>query len=116
MHYLPLTPEDEKHILSRLGVGSLSELIDRIIPPDIQFKGEIGLPHAVSEIEIRKILNALAGKNYNTNECVSFLGAGVYDHYIPAVVDSIISRSEFYTAYTPYQAEVSQGTLQSIFE
>ncbi|MGB9720947.1 MAG: aminomethyl-transferring glycine dehydrogenase subunit GcvPA [bacterium] len=116
MHYLPLTPEDEKHILSRLGVSSFSELIDRVIPPDVQFKEKIGLPPAGSEIEVRKMLNTLAGLNYDTNDFLSFLGAGVYDHYIPAIVDSIISRSEFYTAYTPYQAEVSQGTLQSIFE
>lgn len=116
MHYLPLTAQDEQNILQRLGVNSFSELIDKIIPPDIQFKGKINLPEAVSEIEIRKILKSIAGMNYNTNDFVSFLGAGIYDHYIPAIVDSIISRSEFYTAYTPYQAEVSQGTLQTIFE
>ncbi|MEO0127854.1 MAG: aminomethyl-transferring glycine dehydrogenase subunit GcvPA [candidate division WOR-3 bacterium] len=116
MHYLPLTPEDEKKILNRLGVGSFEELINRIIPPEIQFKGKIGLPSEVSEIEVRRILHSLAGMNYNTFDFISFLGAGVYDHYIPAIVDSIISRSEFYTAYTPYQAEVSQGTLQTIFE
>jgi glycine dehydrogenase subunit 1 len=116
MHYLPLTPEDEKKILNRLGIGSFAELIDKIIPPEIQFKGKIGLPQGVSEIEIRKILYSVAGQNSNTGEFISFLGAGVYDHYIPAIIDTIISRSEFYTAYTPYQAEVSQGTLQSIFE
>ncbi len=116
MHYLPLTPEDEKKILKRLGFDSFAELIDKIIPSELQFKGKIGLPSAVSEIEIRKILSSLAGMNYNTLDFISFLGAGVYDHYIPAIVDSIISRSEFYTAYTPYQAEVSQGTLQTIFE
>uniref|UniRef100_A0A7V3VTA2 Probable glycine dehydrogenase (decarboxylating) subunit 1 n=1 Tax=candidate division WOR-3 bacterium TaxID=2052148 RepID=A0A7V3VTA2_UNCW3 len=116
MHYLPLTPEDEKKILSRLGVGSFSELLDRIIPPEIQFKGKVGLPPGISEIEVRKILYSISGQNINTNDFISFLGAGVYDHYIPAIVDSIISRSEYYTAYTPYQAEVSQGTLQTIFE
>jgi len=116
MHYLPLTPQDEEEILKRLDVSSFSELIDKIIPPDIQFKGKVNLPDAVSEIEIRKILKSIADINYNTNDFVSFLGAGIYDHYIPAIIDSIISRSEFYTAYTPYQAEVSQGTLQSIFE
>ncbi len=116
MHYLPLTSQDEQKILQRLGVNSFSELIDKIIPSDSQFKGKIELPEAVSEIEIRKILKSIAGMNCNTNDFVSFLGAGIYDHYIPAVIDSIISRSEFYTAYTPYQAEVSQGTLQTIFE
>ncbi len=116
MHYLPLTPEDEKKILNRLGVGSFEDLINKIIPLEIQFKGKVGLPPAVSELEVRKILHNIAGMNHSTYDCISFLGAGVYDHYIPAIVDSITSRSEFYTAYTPYQAEVSQGTLQTIFE
>ncbi|MEO0137303.1 MAG: aminomethyl-transferring glycine dehydrogenase subunit GcvPA [candidate division WOR-3 bacterium] len=116
MHYLPLTPQDEEKILHRLGVGSFNELVDKIIPPELQFQGQIGLPPAASEIETRKILHKLAIANCNTNDYISFLGAGVYDHYIPAIIDSIISRSEFYTAYTPYQAEVSQGTLQTIFE
>jgi glycine dehydrogenase subunit 1 len=115
MHYLPLTPQDEKEMLTRIGVSSFKELIDQIIPQHLQYHGEIPIPEAVSENEVRKILGALAGKNLNTDDYLSFLGAGVYDHYIPAIVDSLISRSEFYTAYTPYQAEVSQGTLQSIF-
>ncbi len=116
MHYLPLTPQDEKEILERLGVSSFPELIDQIVPKDLQHQGTCGLPDAVSEHEMRKILRSLAGENFNSDDYISFLGAGVYDHYIPAVVDDIISRSEFYTAYTPYQAEVSQGTLQTIFE
>lgn len=116
MHYLPLTPQDEKEILNRLGVSSFQELIDQIIPKNLQYQGKCGLPDSVSENEVRKILRDLAGENYDSNEYISFLGAGVYDHYIPAVVNSLISRSEFYTAYTPYQAEVSQGTLQTIFE
>ena len=116
MHYLPLTPQDEKEILGRIGVTSFQELIDKIVPENVQYHGKCGLPDAVSENEIRKILRSLAGENYNNNDYLSFLGAGVYDHYIPAIVDSLISRSEFYTAYTPYQAEVSQGTLQTIFE
>ncbi|GAI20412.1 unnamed protein product, partial [marine sediment metagenome] len=116
MHYLPLTSQDEKEILNKIGVSSFQELIDKIIPEDLQYNGKCGLPDAVSENEIRKILRSLAGENYNNNNYLSFLGAGVYDHYIPAIVDSLISRSEFYTAYTPYQAEVSQGTLQTIFE
>ena len=116
MHYLPLTSQDEKEMLARIGASSFKELIDQIIPGNLQYHGEIQIPNAVSESEVRKILSGLADKNLNTDECLSFLGAGVYDHYIPAIVDSLISRSEFYTAYTPYQAEVSQGTLQSIFE
>ena len=116
MHYLPLTPQDEKEMLARIGVSSFKELIDQIIPQHLQYHGEIPIPAAVSENEVRRIVGALAGKNLNTDDHLSFLGAGVYDHYIPAIIDSLISRSEFYTAYTPYQAEVSQGTLQSIFE
>ena len=116
MQYLPLTPQDEKEMLARIGVSSFEELIDKIIPKDLQYDGEISMPKAVSESEVRKILGELAGKNVNTDDHLSFLGAGVYDHYIPAIIDSLISRSEFYTAYTPYQAEVSQGTLQTIFE
>jgi len=116
MHYLPLTPQDEKEILARIGVSSFEELLNQIIPKDMQYQGEIEMPVGVSENEVRKILGDLAGKNFNIDEYLSFLGAGVYDHYIPAVIDSLISRSEFYTAYTPYQAEVSQGTLQTIFE
>jgi glycine dehydrogenase subunit 1 len=116
MHYLPLTPQDEKEMLVRIGVSSFKELIDQIVPQHLQYHGEIPIPEAVSESEVRKILGELAGKNLNTADYLSFLGAGVYDHYIPAIIDSLISRSEFYTAYTPYQAEVSQGTLQSIFE
>lgn len=116
MHYIPLTPQDEEKILKKLGVNSFQELIDQIVPNDLQYKGEIGLPPKSSEIEARRFLKSLAENNLNTEDYISFLGAGVYDHYIPAIVDNIISRSEFYTAYTPYQAEVSQGTLQTIFE
>ena len=116
MHYLPLTPQDEKEILERLGVSSFQTLIDQIVPKDLQQQQPCGLPDAVSEHTIRRVLKDLAAANCNTADYVSFLGAGIYDHYIPAIVDSLISRSEFYTAYTPYQAEVSQGTLQVIFE
>jgi len=116
MQYLPLTSQDEKEILEKLGVSSFQELLDQIVPKDLQHQGKCGLPDAVSEHEIRQILRNLASKNLNSQDYISFLGAGVYDHYIPAIIDSLISRSEFYTAYTPYQAEVSQGTLQTIFE
>jgi glycine dehydrogenase subunit 1 len=116
MHYLPLTPQDEQDILRRIGAASFQELIDQIVPKELQHQDTCGLPEAVSENEVRTILHSLARKNSNTVDFVSYLGAGIYDHYIPALIDSIISRSEFYTAYTPYQAEVSQGTLQSIFE
>jgi len=116
MQYLPLTPQDEKEILKRIGVPSFEELINEIIPKDLQHQDVCGLPNAVSEHEVRKLLADLARKNLNTGDYLTFMGAGIYDHYIPAIIDSLISRSEFYTAYTPYQAEVSQGTLQTIFE
>ncbi len=116
MHYIPLTTLDEKEMLERIGVGSFQDLVDQIIPKDLQLAGKCGLPEAMSEHEVRRLLHELAGRNLNSLEAISFMGAGIYDHYIPAVIDSLISRSEFYTAYTPYQAEVSQGTLQTIFE
>ncbi|OGC39309.1 glycine dehydrogenase, partial [candidate division WOR-3 bacterium RBG_13_43_14] len=116
MQYIPLTPQDEKEMLARIGVASFDDLIDQIIPKDFQFTGKCGLPEAKSEHEVRRLLHEVAAKNLNNLQTVSFMGAGIYDHYIPAIIDSLISRSEFYTAYTPYQAEVSQGTLQTIFE
>jgi glycine dehydrogenase subunit 1 len=116
MQYLPLTPQDEREILEKIGVSSFKELLNEIVPPDLQYSGACGLPPAVSEHEVRLLLGEMASSNRSCAECISFLGGGIYDHYIPAIVDSIISRSEFYTAYTPYQAEVSQGTLQTIFE
>jgi glycine dehydrogenase subunit 1 len=116
MHYLPLTSQDEKEILERLGVASFQDLLDQIIPKDLQHYEPCGLPTALSETDVRKLLKTLSNKNYNTDEFTSFLGGGIYDHYIPAIINSLILRSEFYTAYTPYQAEVSQGTLQTIFE
>ena len=116
MQYLPLTPQDEKEMLARIGVASFDELLDRIVPKDLQHDGKIAMPAGVSEGEIRRIIGELAGMNRGSDDHLSFMGAGVYDHYVPAIIDSLISRSEFYTAYTPYQAEVSQGTLQTIFE
>jgi glycine dehydrogenase subunit 1 len=102
-------------MLERIGVKSLDDLFG-CIPPELRFEGTLDLPPALSEIELTRHLEELAGKNRNCSAAVSFLGGGCYDHFIPAVVDAIASRSEFYTAYTPYQAEASQGTLQAAFE
>jgi glycine dehydrogenase subunit 1 len=116
MDYIQHTEEDVKEMLRRIGVSSIEELFESV-PEAIRFKENLSLPRAHSEIELRKRLEELARKNSTLgvgNVC--FLGGGCYDHYIPAVVDAIASRGEFYTAYTPYQAEASQGTLQSIFE
>ncbi len=115
MPYIPNTDEDRKEMLKRIGVDSFEELLSEI-PKELRMNGEYNLKKALSEYETGKELEAIASKNKTTNEYTSFLGAGVYDHFIPSVVNAIAGRSEFYTAYTPYQAEVSQGTLQAIFE
>lgn len=114
MPYLPNTPQDREAMLKSIGVSSLEDLLADI-PEAVRLKRALDLPPALSERAV-KFMNELAEQNQDTCHTVSFLGAGSYDHYIPAVVDHVISRSEFYTAYTPYQAEVSQGTLQAIYE
>lgn len=113
--YLPMTDTDKKEMLDVIGIDSTDELFSNI-PKEIRFKGELNLKQPKSEYELKKELTAMSNKNVNLREYSSFLGAGVYDHYIPSVVDHVISRSEFYTAYTPYQPEISQGELQAIFE
>lgn len=113
--YLPMTNEDKEEMLDTIGVQSTDDLFSDI-PSQIRFKGELNLKKPVNEQQLKKELTKLANKNANLKEYSSFLGAGVYDHFIPSVVDHVISRSEFYTAYTPYQPEISQGELQAIFE
>lgn len=116
MHpYLPNTDEDVKVMLDVIGLESTEDLF-KSIPENLRLKKGLDLPKAKSEIEVRSIMNNLASRNQSIDELVCFLGAGSYDHYIPSVIKHIISRSEFYTAYTPYQPEISQGTLQSVFE
>lgn len=116
MHpYLPNTDEDVKEMLDVIGLESTDDLF-KSIPGNLRLKKGLDLPKSKSEIEVRRIMNGLAAKNQSIDELVCFLGAGSYDHYIPSVIKHIISRSEFYTAYTPYQPEISQGTLQSVFE
>ena len=113
--YLPDTAEDEKEMLAVIGVKSMEDLFTDI-PEEIRLKEELAIPAAVSESELLKQMKDLAEKNVSAGQMPIFMGAGTYDHYIPSVVDAVISRSEFYTAYTPYQAEASQGELQAIFE
>jgi len=113
--YLPMTENDKNEMLSTIGVETVDELFSDI-PERVRFKGEYQIKPAKSESGLLKELGALAGKNADLKTYSSFLGAGVYDHYIPTIVDHVISRSEFYTAYTPYQPEISQGELQAIFE
>jgi glycine dehydrogenase subunit 1 len=113
--FTPHTPEDKRLMLERIGAKSFEELI-RFIPEEDRFKGDLKLPSPLSELEVSRLLQRLAHANTTAADCVTFLGGGACDHYIPAVIDHIISRAEFYTAYTPYQPEVSQGTLQAIYE
>lgn len=113
--YLPTTEADRQEMLAELGISDVAELFSDI-PEEVRFKGELDIPEAIPEAELTKYMSRLAGKNVNALDYVCFLGAGTYDHYIPSVVNHVISRSEFYTAYTPYQPEISQGELQAIFE
>ncbi|WP_174734152.1 aminomethyl-transferring glycine dehydrogenase subunit GcvPA [Mesobacillus harenae] len=113
--YLPLTEQDKKSMLSTIGISSVDELFNDI-PEKVRFKGEYNIKSAKPETALMKELALMAGKNADLKMNISFLGAGVYDHYMPVIVDHVISRSEFYTAYTPYQPEISQGELQAIFE
>ncbi|WP_066074114.1 aminomethyl-transferring glycine dehydrogenase subunit GcvPA [Neobacillus soli] len=113
--YLPMTEEDKRAMLDTIGVSSIDELFSDI-PEKVRFKGEYKIKAAKSETALMKELFMLADRNADLKRNVSFLGAGVYDHYMPVIVDHVISRSEFYTAYTPYQPEISQGELQAIFE
>ncbi len=115
LHYLPLTEDERQEMLRELGVASVDHLFTDI-PEKVKFQGEMDLPPPLWEVEAEAHLSALAARNYHLKEYPCFLGAGVYDHFSPAVVKHVLSRSEFYTSYTPYQAEVSQGVLQSIFE
>lgn len=102
-------------MLEEIGVKNVEDLF-QCIPEELRLKKPLDLPSGKSEIEVMKEIGALADKNTTVKCCPSFLGAGAYNHYIPSVIANLISRSEFYTAYTPYQPEVSQGTLQALFE
>ncbi|MGS2776071.1 aminomethyl-transferring glycine dehydrogenase subunit GcvPA [Robertmurraya sp. GLU-23] len=113
--YLPMTETDKKAMLEEIGISDVQELFNDI-PESVQFKGEYKIKKAKSETALLKELTTLAAKNADLRSHTSFLGAGVYDHYMPVIVDHVLSRSEFYTAYTPYQPEISQGELQAIFE
>jgi len=112
--FIPHTDSERDEMLKEIGVSSLDELF-AAVPEQFRFP-KLNLPPALTEMEVLAELSELASANYSTRELICFLGAGAYNHYIPAAVDAIIRRGEFLTAYTPYQPEVSQGTLQAIFE
>jgi len=113
--YLSLTDRDREEMLAEIGVSSVDELFDQV-PPGVRLGRELDLPPALGEAELARHIEELAAKNAHSGTELSFLGAGMYDHYVPSVVDVVLSRGEFLTAYTPYQPEMSQGVLQAIFE
>src|SRR5262245_44088761 len=110
MPYVSNTPDDERAMLRSIGVASVGELFE-IIPRDLRLEGGLKIPPALTEIELTALMSALADRNVSARQAACFLGGGSYDHFIPAVVDALASRGEFYTSYTPYQAEASQGNL-----
>jgi glycine dehydrogenase subunit 1 len=112
--FTPHTPQEIEDMLNAIGVGSIEELFAKV-PEKYRFP-ELDIPESLTEMEVLEELKEIASANASTDDFISFLGAGAYNHYIPAAVDMLLRRGEFYTAYTPYQPEVSQGTLQAIFE
>ncbi len=115
MDFTPHTEEDLRKMKMAIGIEKIDELFSDI-PEEVKFKGKLNLPEGVSEQELVNLLKQLSQKNTTTEDYINFLGAGAYEHFIPSVIDHVISRSEFYTSYTPYQPEISQGMLQAIFE
>lgn len=113
--YIPLTEKDKQEMLQTIGAKSIGELFGDV-PSDILLNRDLNIAEGEAETTLLRRLNRIASKNVTKETHTSFFGAGVYDHYAPSVVDAMISRSEFYTAYTPYQPEISQGELQAIFE
>lgn len=113
--YLPHTDEDRRQMLDAIGVQEVMDLFADI-PEEMRFQGDLNLPKAMSEPELVKYMGALAKQNANLKDYKCFLGAGAYDHYVPSTIDHVLRRSEFYTAYTQYQPEISQGYLQALWE
>ena len=115
MRYIPHTDDDVRGMLAAIGAPSVEALFD-CVPEKLRLARALALPAAGSEQEVLAELGELAAKNAHPGSHAWFLGAGTYAHFVPAAVDALASRGEFYTAYTPYQPEISQGTLQTIFE
>jgi glycine dehydrogenase subunit 1 len=113
--YLSITDADRDEMLAAIGVSSVDELFEQV-PPGVRLGRELDVPPALGEAELARHIEGLAARNVHTGAELSFLGAGIYDHYVPSVADVVLSRGEFLTAYTPYQPEMSQGVLQAIFE
>jgi glycine cleavage system pyridoxal-binding protein P len=115
MRYLPLTPADREAMLATIGAASIDDLY-RDVPKEARLDGLVDLPLHMGEMEVERRLGAMAARNVPAGAVPSFLGAGAYRHHVPASVDHLIQRGEFLTSYTPYQPEISQGTLQYLFE
>src|ERR671934_1246123 len=113
--YTSANDSDRRAMLDAIGVESVEELF-RDIPENVRQREPIALPDGMAEQDVYEHLRGLAARNRSADDEVTFVGAGMYDHYVPSLIDSIIERSEFLTPYTPYQPEVSQGTLQAMFE
>ena len=114
MRYIPNSPEEREEMLAEVGLGAADELF-RSIPGDVQLNRKLNITEPLAESEVIAVMESMAARNTAASK-PSFLGAGVYSHFSPTIVDHLIQRSEFFTSYTPYQPEISQGTLQYIFE
>ncbi|HVJ48223.1 aminomethyl-transferring glycine dehydrogenase subunit GcvPA [Desulfitobacterium sp.] len=115
MNYVPNTVSQRDQLLARIGVQSIDDLF-KDIPETVRLKTSLNVPGGLAEQDLVKLVKGIAQRNGNLEEYTSYLGAGAYEHYIPSYVDQLLLRSEFYTAYTPYQPEISQGTLMAIYE
>ncbi|MDZ4654500.1 MAG: aminomethyl-transferring glycine dehydrogenase subunit GcvPA [Coriobacteriia bacterium] len=115
MRFIPVSCTERDEMLETVGARSVDALFD-VIPPDVRLNRSLDIPGGMGELELAAHLEELAGRNRHSGNLVSFLGGCCYDHYVPAMVDAVLSKPEFFTAYIPYQPEVSQGTLQAIYE
>ncbi|MGH2913099.1 MAG: glycine dehydrogenase, partial [Solirubrobacteraceae bacterium] len=114
--YTSVTDADLAAMLAAIGVSNVQEIFDRQIPEAVRLDRPLALPDGMSEQDVYEHLRALASRNVSAEDELCFLGAGMYDHYVPSIVDMLMERSEFLTPYTPYQPEISQGGLQVMFE
>jgi len=115
MTYVPNTRAEQEEMLRSLGISRIEDLLASV-PEEVRLKRPLDLPPALTEIELRRLLGSMAERNTDLDHLISFLGAGNYDHFVPSVVEHLVKRSEFYTSYTPYQPEISQGILQATYE
>jgi glycine dehydrogenase subunit 1 len=115
MRFIPVTPEQQEAMLTVIGVPAVSDLFE-VIPSEVRLARPLDMAGGITELELARRLGELSASDLDASQVVSFLGAGCYDHFVPAIVDAVVSKPEFFTAYTPYQPEISQGTLQAIYE